>query len=95
LPGPKDCQSTIPPWESGLSWAQVSLHSFFVAFAALCSFPLFSLAMIELRIILAKIIWTYDFRLTDDNLDWDAANKSYVFWDKPQLPVQFQRRLAV
>jgi hypothetical protein len=51
--------------------------------------------MIELRIILAKIIWTYDFRLTDDNLDWDAANKSYVFWDKPQLPVQFQRRLAV
>lgn len=49
----------------------------------------------ELRIILAKVIWTYDFKLDDDNLDWDAANRSYVFWEKPELPVKFQRRQVI
>ena len=66
-------------------------HKFFLALL-MCSF---SLAQIELRIILAKLIWTYDFKLMDDNLDWNAANRSYVFWDKPKLPVQFQHRQGV
>lgn len=53
---------------------------------------LFSLAQLELRLTLCKLLWTYDFRLVDDELDWVADNKSYVFWDKPELRVHFTRR---
>ena len=51
-----------------------------------------SLAQLELRLILAKILWTFDFKLTDDSLDWVAANKAYGFWEKPDLLAQFCRR---
>lgn len=51
-----------------------------------------SLAMLELRLILAKIIWKFDMRLMDDDLDWVKENKNYVFWEKPALPVQFSPR---
>ncbi|KAK5046900.1 hypothetical protein LTR84_007254 [Exophiala bonariae] len=47
------------------------------------------LAMLELRIVLAKILWKFDMKLMDDNLDWVKSNKNYVFWEKPSLPVQF------
>lgn len=30
--------------------------------------------------------------LMDDSLDWVKANKNYVFWEKPELPVKFRRR---
>ena len=51
-----------------------------------------SLAMLELRLILAKILWKFDMKLMDDNLDWVKENKNYVFWEKPALPVQFSPR---
>lgn len=31
-------------------------------------------------------------KLMDDDLDWVKANKNFVFWEKPELPVQFNRR---
>ena len=51
-----------------------------------------SLALLELRLVLAKIFWKFDMRLLDDNLDWFTANKNYVFWEKPSLPVLVHRR---
>lgn len=54
--------------------------------------PTSSLALLELRIILAKIVWKFDMELKDDTLDWVQANKNYVFWEKPALPIQFRRR---
>ena len=51
-----------------------------------------SLALLELRLVLAKIFWKFDMQLMDDNLDWFKANKNYVFWEKPSLPVLFRRR---
>lgn len=50
-----------------------------------------SLAMLELRLILSKILFRFDMKLMDDNLDWVKANKNYVFWEKPALPIQFSR----
>lgn len=50
-----------------------------------------SLALLELRLILAKILWSFDMELQDDDLDWDQANKNYVFWEKPALPILFKR----
>lgn len=45
--------------------------------------------MLELRVIMAKLLWTFDMKLTDDSLDWVKSNKNYVFWEKPALPIQF------
>ena len=54
-----------------------------------------SLGHLEMRLIMAKIIWTFDFRVTDDKLDWNADNRCYMLWVKPPLPVQFTRRPGV
>ena len=54
-----------------------------------------SLGHLEMRLIMAKIIWTFDFRVTDDRLDWNADNKCYMLWVKPPLPVQFTRRPGI
>jgi hypothetical protein len=50
-----------------------------------------SLALLELRLILSKILFRFDMKLMDDDLDWVKANKNYVFWEKPALPIQFYR----
>ena len=52
----------------------------------------FSMALLELRLILSKLLWKYDFVLVDDALDWVAANRTFVFWKKPALWVQFTPR---
>lgn len=41
------------------------------------------------------MIWTFDFELVDQELDWVARSKSYGFWKKPQLQVKFRRRAEV
>ena len=51
-----------------------------------------SLALLELRLILAKILWKFDMKLMNDSLDWTKENKNYVFWEKPALPIQFSLR---
>ena len=51
-----------------------------------------SLALLELRIILTKLLWKFDMELTDDKLDWNLMNKNYVFWEKPSLPIRFRPR---
>lgn len=48
--------------------------------------------MLEMRLILSKLLWKFDMTLMDKELDWGKANKNYVFWDKPELPIQFHRR---
>lgn len=48
--------------------------------------------MMDLRLILAKIIWTFDFKLADESFDWLAESKSYVSWQKAELRIQFDPR---
>jgi cytochrome P450 len=50
------------------------------------------MAQLEMRLILAKIMWKYDFSLVDDKMDWIAASKTYVFWKKPELWVRLSGR---
>ncbi|KAI4100175.1 MAG: hypothetical protein LQ339_005581 [Xanthoria mediterranea] len=54
-----------------------------------------NLGHLEMRLIMAKILWTFDFRVTDDHLDWTSGNRCYMLWDKPSLPVQFTRRAGI
>ena len=40
-----------------------------------------------MRLILAKIIYNFDMRVTDDARDWLATQKNYILWDKPILGI--------
>ncbi|KAK3045564.1 hypothetical protein LTR09_012861 [Extremus antarcticus] len=51
-----------------------------------------NLAYMEMRIILSKIFWTYDFEIVDKSLDWVASNRSFVFWEKPEMQIVFHPR---
>jgi hypothetical protein len=53
---------------------------------------LVSLALLELRIILVKLFYCFDFELDTEVGQWDRANNVYLVWEKPQLPVKFTRR---
>ncbi|KAE9366387.1 benzoate 4-monooxygenase cytochrome P450 [Stipitochalara longipes BDJ] len=44
-----------------------------------------TMAMMELRILIAKIVFLFDFKLVDDNLDWDRDGECYRLWQKPPL----------
>ncbi len=56
---------------------------------------LFSLALMEMRMTLAKLFWTYDVELVDHSLDWLRDNKLYFLWEKPELKIRVRRRAGV
>ncbi|KAF8543692.1 cytochrome P450 [Trichophaea hybrida] len=51
-----------------------------------------NLAYLEMRLILAKIMWTYDMELKDNKLDYARDTEVYVMCVKPKLPIKFTRR---
>ena len=54
-----------------------------------------SLAQLEMRVVLAELLFIFDFKLVDDNIDWIRDNTCVQFWKKPALPVQFTRRPGI
>jgi cytochrome P450 len=50
-----------------------------------------NLAYMELTTILAKMIWWFDWEMTDDSkrIDWREDMSFYFFWKKPSLMVKF------
>ncbi|KAM5377491.1 hypothetical protein ACJZ2D_004860 [Fusarium nematophilum] len=48
-----------------------------------------NLAYIEMRLLLAKLVFSFEMELVDQNLDWDRDTKTVTFWEKPDLRVQF------
>lgn len=55
----------------------------------------FSLAWMEMRTTLAKLIWTYDCVLVDSTLDWHRDSKMNTLWKKPALMIRTERRDVV
>jgi len=51
-----------------------------------------NLALLEMRVLLSKLLWTFDMELTDEGLDWDRDNVCISLWAKPKLMVKFNRR---
>ncbi|KAF1933365.1 cytochrome P450 [Didymella exigua CBS 183.55] len=54
-----------------------------------------NLAYMEMRIILAKMVWKYDFELLSKELDWERDNMSYLLWQKPVMNMKFHPRTGV
>jgi cytochrome P450 len=48
-----------------------------------------NLAYLEMRVILAKMVWQYDFELLSQELDWERDNMMYVLWKKPVMNITF------
>jgi len=47
-------------------------------------------AYMQLRLALAKIVWTFDMELTNgDTVDWDRDLRLYAIWSRPEVWVRF------
>ena len=46
-----------------------------------------SMAWIEMRILMAKLTYCFDFEIVDKNLDW-TNQECYTLWQKPDLFVK-------
>ena len=47
-----------------------------------------NLAYVEMRLILAHIIFNFDLELVEKDKDWMKDMKVYGFWEKPELMVK-------
>ncbi|KAH7071327.1 cytochrome P450 monooxygenase-like protein [Paraphoma chrysanthemicola] len=50
-----------------------------------------SLAYAEIRTILARLMWHFDFEMSDEIRDWEKQ-RIFVLWDKPSLMVKLKAR---
>lgn len=51
-----------------------------------------NLAYVELRIMLARLVWQFDWHQVEQDVNWDRDTKLLVLWSKPQLKVRFSPR---
>jgi len=51
-----------------------------------------SLAYLELRCIVAKVMYAYDLELVDKEFDWEKKSKAWTLWWKPALDVKIMKR---
>lgn len=51
-----------------------------------------SLAWMEMRLVIAKLVWMYELELVNKNQDWVHGNRAYAFWMKAPLWVRFKER---
>jgi hypothetical protein len=47
--------------------------------------------MMQMSLVLAKLIWTYDFELVNKEVDWLRDCRSHILWWKPELFVRFKK----
>jgi cytochrome P450 len=49
-----------------------------------------NLAYMEMRIILSKLVWHFDWELINEEVDWDTDAQLQLLWKKPELKVRFK-----
>ena len=49
-----------------------------------------NLAYSEMRLILAKLLYNFDFELDEKTGDWTGVQKTYILWEKPSLWVRLK-----
>lgn len=52
----------------------------------------FSLAYIEMRLILSRLLYSFDMELADPNFDWVGGQKIFGLWEK--IPLMMDVKLA-
>ena len=51
-----------------------------------------SLAWMELHMVLAKLLFTYELELVNTDLDWHRDSRMATLWQKPELMVRVKPR---
>ncbi|KPM43740.1 Isotrichodermin C-15 hydroxylase [Neonectria ditissima] len=51
-----------------------------------------NLAYVEMRTILARVIWNFDMRLAEESKNWEAETRLYSIWEKPPMHVYLTPR---
>ncbi|KAL2132356.1 hypothetical protein VTI74DRAFT_3927 [Chaetomium olivicolor] len=46
-----------------------------------------NLAYVEMRLVLARVLWNFDLRIAEDSLDWMSKQRIYNLWEKGRLNV--------
>jgi hypothetical protein len=46
----------------------------------------------EMNLVMAKMLWTYDLELVNRDIDWLNDGKVHVLWWKPALNIRFHKR---
>jgi len=54
-----------------------------------------NLAYMEMRIILARLVWEFDWELISQDVDWERDTMLRVLWQKPELRVRFKPAVTV
>lgn len=52
----------------------------------------YSLAMMELRLVMSKLLWHFDFEIVNRDMIWEKDQTAYIAWQKPQLVLQLTPR---
>lgn len=50
--------------------------------------------MLQMTLVLAKMLYTYDMEMLDPNLDWEAQSKHFIMWWKAPIRIRLRNRLA-
>lgn len=45
-----------------------------------------------MRLILAKVLWTFDLRLSAESRGWAEEQRTFALWEKPPLMVELELR---
>ncbi|MCJ1314166.1 hypothetical protein MMC25_007846 [Agyrium rufum] len=53
-----------------------------------------NLGWMELNVILARLVFTYEVELVSTHLDWQRDSRMQTLWQKPELRVKFLRRVS-
>lgn len=53
-----------------------------------CLANLYSLAYVEMRLILARMVWNFDMELQEDSRRWNEGQKVFLTWVKDSLNVR-------
>ncbi|KAL6695221.1 cytochrome P450 [Trichoderma pleuroticola] len=51
-----------------------------------------NLAMMELRLVMSKLLWHFDFEIVNRDMIWEKDQTAYIAWQKPQLVLQLTPR---
>ncbi|KAF8471121.1 cytochrome P450, partial [Kalaharituber pfeilii] len=54
-----------------------------------------NLAYMQLRLILAKMLYCYDLEWVNTDLDWEKKSRTWLIWAKPELKVHIKSRLGI
>lgn len=51
-----------------------------------------SLAYVEMRLVLARMLFNFDISLSDDSREWMENQKAYNMWSKPPMHIHLTPR---